>query len=249
MKLRILLPGLAVLWSVSADATSRMEMYDLESGKLVYLGAIRERVEDAQYVRRLHICRADGRLVVEGELRLDSPGRKKGTSRQIDVRHGVEKNLVLGADAVELSYREGLDRPLETTREKRPQLCVAPDDLGHFVRTHWALVEKGEWVYPSLAVPEAGRIVKFRLRKERQETTETGDVLVLRFEPSQWLFRRLVDPVFLRFEVAAPHRLVESSGPTSYLDDAGEAMPLRIVFIPQEEAALPCGPGSEAAAR
>lgn len=247
MKPRILLPGLVVLWSLSAEATSRMEMYDLASGKLVYLGAIREEVKGAQYLRRTHVCRADGELVFEGELQLDSPGRKHGTSRQRDVRHGIENSLVLKDDLVELSYRDSQDKPLETKTEKRPALCIAPDDLTHFVQKHWALVEKGETIYPSLAVPDAGRIVKFRLLTERRETTDRGEMLVLRFEPSSWLFRRFVDPVFLHFEVSAPYRLAEFRGPSAYLDDHRKAMPLRIVFTPQEDAALPCGPDSKRA--
>lgn len=245
MKPSRLLPLFAMLLSMEAQASSRMDLYDLNSGKLLYLGAIREQVTGGEYVRTTRICRPDGQLIIESETRLDAPTRSSGSFRQVDLRHGHENLLSLKENLVELSHRKDPSGELDTTTQKRPGSCIAPDDLSHFVSRHWKRIEEGKTVEPRLAVADEQTIVAFRLSKERIEKTPRGDVLVLRMEPSSWLYRRFVDPVFLQYEVAEPHRLVEFSGPSNYLDEEGEMQPLRIVFTPAPDGKLPCGAGKK----
>lgn len=224
--------------SMDAQATSRMDMYDIGSGRLVFTGAMREKVTAKEYVRTTHVCQPDGKLIIESETRLVAPSLTSGHSRQSDHRRGTEALLELDEKEVGLSYREQKAAESKTSRESRPGECIAPDALSLFVRDNWARLAKGDVLYPRLAVADAGRVVMFRIQKERLEES----VLVLRMEPSSWVYRRFVDPSFLQFETAAPHRLAEVSGPTNYTDESGKRLSLRIVFTTLPDGTKPpCG--------
>lgn len=224
--------------SVEALAASRMDMYDIGSGRLVFMGAVREKVTAKEYVRTTHVCRPDGKLIIESETRLAAPSLTSGHSRLSDHRRGAEALLELEENEIGLSYRENGTTESKTSRESRPRQCIAPDALSLFVRSNWARLVKGDLLYPRLAVADAGRVVMFRLKKEKLD----DDIMVLRMEPSSWVYRRFVDPSFLHFEIAEPHRLAEVTGPTNYTDDEGKRLSLRIVYTALPDGTkAPCG--------
>lgn len=224
--------------SVDVLATSRMDMYDIGSGRLVFLGAVREKVTAKEYLRTTHVCRPDGKLIIESETRLVAPDLTSGHSRQSDHRRGAVALLELDENEIGLSYREKEAAESKTSRESRPGQCIAPDALSLYVRDNWARLAKGDVLYPRLAVADAGRVVMFRLHKEKLDE----NVLVLRLEPSSWVYRRFVDPSFLHFELVDPHRLAEVTGPTNYTDESGKRLSLRIVYtVLPEGAPPPCG--------
>ena len=240
MAMRKMVVGLAMVLCADAGAASRMELFERESGRLVLLGAVREQDKGERYTRTTRVCLPDGTPVVEERVVFVGPEQLSGRVHQVDLRHGTEEILELDEKELRLAIRKSRKGELEKKRTARPSGCIAPEALPQFVRAGWTRLLAGETLEPILAVAEEGRLVKFRLAPVRREPTADGGVLVLKMEPDSWLYRRFVSPVFVRFALAPPHRLVRTEGLTNYRDEDGERLDLRIVYSVVPEAELPC---------
>lgn len=227
---------LALLTPAWAQADARLELFDA-SGRLLYLGRFQERVHGQKLERTIRYCRADGRPVLETTATLQASTRRLLTTRTIDRRTGREKSVEVTAEGVVLALRPEAKAELSTDVIAVPDALLVPESLGDLVRAHWDTLAKGGVVEVDLALPEIGDTMRFRVLRDHDDE----QAMVVRFEPASWVIRRLADTVLLRFELAAPHRLIGSEGPSAVRDDDGELQNLKVVCTPAETRALPCG--------
>ncbi len=111
--------------------------------------------------------------------------------------------------------------------KQREQIPIAPEgdsvaDAGFnaFITSRWDRLRAGEVVrFEFLAVTRA-RFVTFRARQKQVDT----ESVIIEVAPENWLFRLLVDPILLTYDLAT-QRLMKYAGLTNIakLDSAGRS--------------------------
>lgn len=220
--------GCVVLLSSTASADARLELFDVK-GNLVYLGSEQERVDGDGLERIVRYCHLDGRLVFESRARFDA-SRRVVSIRMQDRQSGKSPAMKVSDDAVIFTGKD------KTTTVARPAELHVSEGIEDLVRSRWQTLSSGSPVAFEMAITQHARTLRFRLVRERED----GVAMVLRLEPSLWVLRKLAEPVCFHVEKKAPHRVVETRGPSAVTDAAGELQVLRAVYARSDPRPLPC---------
>ncbi len=89
------------------------------------------------------------------------------------------------------------------------------DMLPHFIITHWNELARGESVNFRFIASSRLETVGFKLVKESEVDWRGKPALRLRMEPSSFVIRQIVDPLFFIVEREGAHRVLEYVGRTT----------------------------------
>ncbi|MEE8396007.1 MAG: hypothetical protein V3S29_08135 [bacterium] len=221
------LPGAAA----AGETKTRLELYPLEGGSLLYIGD-RVTVEEQGRVTQTTVFRKAGGggpilrevwIYDRKDLRLVSQKLENPVS-------GQREELTRVADTVKMLARENGKEEIERKDLPwEPQMAYSAIVVPTMV-DEWSKLAGGGTVAFDLLVASRLGTVGFRLKKDSVARISGEPVMVVRMEPSSWLIRRLVDPLYFFLAQKAPHRLVEFKGRSSIRTDDGDTQDLRTVF-------------------
>lgn len=218
-----------LLVSATAHADARLELFD-DSGRLVYLGSQQERMDGTCLERVVRYCHPDGRLVLETRARFDAASRRVLSSQMTDGRSGKTPAMNVADEQLTFTSQD------DAKTMPRPPLLHVPEGLGDVFRARWDELSAGKPHEFTLALPRHARTLQFRLVRDH----ETEVAVVVRLEPANWVIRRLAKPVFFHVAKAAPHRVLETRGPSAVTDAQGDLQSLRAVYAWIDPRPLPC---------
>jgi hypothetical protein len=207
-----------------------LTLYPLSGADVLYRGVRSEREEAGRRVVLTEYTRPDGTPVQRSEAIYDPATLAPLSYQQRDARSGEEERLERDGGKVTLTHRAaGADAPKSATVDWTPERHMSAT-VGPLIRREWARLMAGETVPFRLLVPSRRDVYQFRLYRDNASPLAAGGRIVVRMEPGTWLVRQLVDPLFLVYEAAPPHRLAEFHGRSSIKTDAGADQDLRTVY-------------------
>ena len=218
--------------SIFAQATSVVgfQAYALDGDDLVFQGDSRTTSEGGK-VREVVIYRDPaGKEIQRVETVYEEAGFVLVSYSKVDHRTGESEKMVKTGSDVELRYRKSAED------DERSETLEWSDSMGFTsmivpgIRKNWELLAQGEELEMDFLVPSRLETVGFRLTKEGEETIDGKDVVVIRMEPSAFIIRLLVDPLYFYLESAQPRRLIEYRGRTSVKTDDGDSLDARLTY-------------------
>lgn len=114
-----------------------------------------------------------------------------------NLRFGGKTSVALTAEEVVIERQAG--QTLEQARLDRPSgMAVADAGFDRMVQQHWERLIADQTVRFEFLALTRGKWVSFRIKAIEQD----AESIVMRVEPDNWLFRMLVDPIILRYDLA-----------------------------------------------
>ncbi len=118
---------------------------------------------------------------------------------EVDQKQTQQKGSITRVgDQVEFSVTSA-DGKVKTATEKFAGSLVVPANFTHWVRDHWAELEKGETVEMRFGVWERTETVGFKLFKISEESVEGQKVFVFKMKASSFIIAALVDPIIFKY--------------------------------------------------
>ena len=219
--------------SIFAQATSVVgfQAYALDGDDLVFQGDSRTTSEGGK-VREVVIYRDPaGKEIQRVETVYEEAGFVLVSYSKVDHRTGESEKMVKTGSDVELRYRKSAEDA------ERSETLEWSDSMGFTsmivpgIRKNWELLAQGEELEMDFLVPSRLETVGFRLTKEGEETVGGKAVVVIRMEPSAFVIRLLVDPLYFYLESAQPRRLIQYRGRTSVKTVDGDSLDARLTYI------------------
>src|SRR6185436_6207253 len=90
---------------------------------------------------------------------------------------------------------------------------LIPDQIVPFIQSRWdQLMSKGELVFYLVAMIRS-EVVKFKIKKEKDTTSNGKPAVVLSMLPTNFIYKAFVDPIYFTFMASTPkHEFVEYKG-------------------------------------
>ncbi|NUN71052.1 MAG: hypothetical protein HUU02_15230 [Bacteroidetes bacterium] len=226
--------GVFVLLTVAADASSRTERYvgtavDLKSGKLIYTEEHEAFYTDNVNVRSVITYRDVNKTVIgkkEIEFNGDSPA---ASFRREDFRTGTVEGASLTGKNVKLTRKEDAKSPLREEVLSIPGTVAIDAGLNNIVRGQWDRLQRNDAVTFNLGVPSQLDYFEFRVVKDRMESVNGRNTMVVRFESDHWYIRLFVDPVVVWYDTET-RRAVRYEGISNLYDEKGKSYVVRVTF-------------------
>ena len=207
------------------------QAYALDSDDLVFQGDSRTSSEGGK-VREVVIYRNPaGKEIQRAETVYEEAGFVLVSYSKVDHRSGESETMIKTGSVVELRYRESAEDDEESETLDWSESMGFTSMIVPSIRKNWALLAQGEEVEMDYLVPNRLGTVGFRLTKEGEETIGGKAVVVIRMEPSAFIIRLLVDPLYFYLESAQPRRLIQYRGRTSVKTDDGDSLDARLSYI------------------
>lgn len=235
--LRLVLPALLILASLPMAAmalpasavTYQAQAYDLKTGAELYSEHHRERwQEDRLLDATVEYRKPGGEVFATKDLSYEA-GVTTPSFEMEDHRNGDRAGAEVDGDAVTLFTQESGEAEADGERMKLPASAVIDAGFAYFVTRQWDRLTAGETVPLDFAVPARHRFVAFRALKTDEGTSQGRAILRVRMQPSNPIFRLLVDPIDLTFD-RETRRLLVFEGLSDIEDDEGDSQKVRIVF-------------------
>lgn len=133
-------------------------------------------------------------------------------SKTEDYRTGRLENVVLQNNQYIVRFRKNRQSEIkERVVDFEPDVIPGPL-LMPFIQTRWSILTRGEKTTTTLVLPDQSITVGFIIRVQNEEQINGVTCLVVKVSPSSFILRHFADPIYLVFEKAPPHRLMQYRG-------------------------------------
>lgn len=223
-----------LVWTAGAEASSRTERYvgtatDLKSGKLIYTEE-----HEASYLNDVNvrsvITYRDAKKNVIGKKEITFTENSPAASfRREDYRFGTVEAAEVMGNGVKLTNKTDAASPAKDEVVRIPAPFAVDAGLNNLVRNNWDRLQSGQNVIFNLGVPSQLDYFEFRVVKERVETVNGRNAMVVRFESDHWFIRLFVDPVVVWYDTEV-RRAVRYEGISNIYDEKGKSYVVRVTF-------------------
>ncbi|MBI3991986.1 MAG: hypothetical protein HY342_01825 [Candidatus Lambdaproteobacteria bacterium] len=222
---------LALPPAVRAQAqTIGLELFELAGGAPKYRGERQVSVTSGVVTEVTSYRDPAGQEVqhVEAVYREENLGVVSYRARDMVI--GREEDLLYKDGKVQMRYvsEAGADPDIDTV-DWQNSIAFSPVVVPLIVR-NWERLRGGAEVTFDLLVPSRQDTVGFRVRMDGAAELNGAPVTVMRMEPSSWIIRRLVDPMYFAIEDAPSHRVLEFRGRSTIPTKSGGDQDLRMVY-------------------
>ena len=118
------------------------------------------------------------------------------------------------AGKIEFNYAVPNGRLEKATESLRPDTLTS-DMVAPFLADHWAELSKGREVKCRYLVVPRKETVGFAFARHAESRWRGTPVVVIRMEPSSWIIRQIVEPLFFTVEKEGQHRILQYTGRTT----------------------------------
>ncbi len=225
---------LALMYSAGAEASNRTERYigtatDLKTGKLIYTEEHEAFYTNDVNVRSVITYRDEKKKVIgKKEITFidDSPVAQ---FRREDYRYGTVEAAEVQGGSVKLMNKADAASPVKEELVRIPAPFAVDAGLNNLVRKNWDRLLKDQNIIFNLGVPSQLDYFEFRVVKDRMESVNGKNAMVVRFESDHWFIRLFVDAVVVWYDTET-RRAVRYEGISNLYDEKGKSYVVRVSF-------------------
>ena len=210
-----------------------LAFHDLKTGKQLYKGTRTQVNKDGVITVQSTYTDMNGQELDRSTTIYEAASLRVVSSNSEDIRFGKREQLALTGDKMKIVYVEGKGEKAETEVITWGAESATTSTVAEMMIKNWAPLAAGKAVELDLVVPSRTETIRFRFKKDRNETLDGQAMMVVRMEPNSWLIRKLVDPMFFFFSESMPHKLIEYHGRASIKTADNKDQDLRMVFAYQ----------------
>jgi hypothetical protein len=217
------LPALA-----SATEPSRFTAHDLETAAVLYTGEQTATTDGDTVTERVTYHAPDGTLIFEREGSYWVDNLSAVSYRATDHRLGMEEMVRRTNGGLEIRFKKDAKHKEKSRIHSSEGMQLLSLSIPALVRNEWGRLAAGEQLKFDLIVPSRTGTVGFRLSRSGEQTVDGIPTAVFRMEPSGWLVRKIVDPMFFYMALDGAHRSVQFHGRGVVPTADGEPLPVRV---------------------
>jgi hypothetical protein len=151
----------------------------------------------------------DGNVVIAQTVQLEGSNLIRDELEQKQLN---QKGLIEVKDG-KAFFTKTKDGKTSTVDENlKGKKLVVPANFQEFVKENFEALKKGETVAFRFGVWDRQETVGFEIFKTGTEKIAETEVLVLKMKPSSFVISALVKPIFFKFSLSEPVRLMEQNG-------------------------------------
>ncbi len=174
------------------------QVFKKDSNRKNFLFNFKSVITDANGVQKAEAQFVD----LAGQIAVVETSERQGTTlKRYDIDHrqtGRKGSIVVDGKKVIFNYEEtGKKHDVET--EELKDNFVVGHTMSAYISSHWKELMDGKTVDVRFGVWDRQETVGFSLSKIGQEKLDGKDVILLKFEATNFVIARLVDPVIFKF--------------------------------------------------
>ena len=212
----------------------RFTAHDLETAEVLYTGEQIVTVTGETVTERVTYRAPDGTLIFEREGAYRADTLSAVSYRATDLRLGMEEAVRRTNGGLEIRFKKDAKHKEKSSILASAGMQLLSLSIPALIHREWGRLAAGEQLAFELIVPSRTGTVGFRLNRTGEETVNGRATAIFRMEPSGWLIRKVVDPMFFYMALDGDHPSVQFRGRGVVPTASGDALPVRVVYGTRE---------------